>query len=250
MTLCLSKGLGCPLGALLATSAELAPKARRLKHLFGGAMRQAGVVAATGLYALDHHVERLAEDHANARKLADGARGGRASGRPRPGRDELRPPGRKAAGTYAGRRCWGASGRRGFSSPSPSERTCSAPSPTWTSPPRTSSARSRAPAELFPGSAARLSSRRTRRLPSDVHAGCAGVSRPRPSASRPPSAEKAAAPERQRRRRPERRGSLERGRRRRGRRRRRRGDSRHAVPRRVDHEDLHRRRDHAAPGCR
>jgi threonine aldolase len=72
VTLCLSKGLGCPLGALLATSAELAPKARRLKHLFGGAMRQAGVVAATGLYALDHHVERLAEDHANARKLAVG----------------------------------------------------------------------------------------------------------------------------------------------------------------------------------
>ena len=72
VTLCLSKGLGCPLGALLATSAELAPKARRLKHLFGGAMRQAGVVAATGLYALDHHVERLAEDHSNARKLAAG----------------------------------------------------------------------------------------------------------------------------------------------------------------------------------
>ncbi len=72
VTLCLSKGLGCPLGALLATSHERAPKARRLKHLFGGAMRQAGVVAAAGLYALDHHVERLAEDHANARRLADG----------------------------------------------------------------------------------------------------------------------------------------------------------------------------------
>jgi threonine aldolase len=71
VTLCLSKGLGCPLGALLATSRERAPKARRLKHLFGGAMRQAGVVAAAGLYALDHHVERLAEDHANARRLAE-----------------------------------------------------------------------------------------------------------------------------------------------------------------------------------
>jgi threonine aldolase len=46
--------------------------ARRLKHLFGGAMRQAGVVAAAGLYALEHHVERLAEDHANARRLAEG----------------------------------------------------------------------------------------------------------------------------------------------------------------------------------
>ncbi len=71
VTLCLSKGLGCPLGAIIATSAELAPKARRLKHLFGGAMRQAGIVAAAGLYALDHHVERLADDHENARRLAE-----------------------------------------------------------------------------------------------------------------------------------------------------------------------------------
>jgi threonine aldolase len=72
VTLCLSKGLGCPLGAVVATSSERAPKARRLKHLFGGAMRQAGIVAAAGLYALDHHVERLADDHANARRLAEG----------------------------------------------------------------------------------------------------------------------------------------------------------------------------------
>ncbi len=72
VTLCLSKGLGCPLGALLAGSAELMARARRLKHLFGGAMRQAGVVAAAGVYALDHHVERLADDHANALRLADG----------------------------------------------------------------------------------------------------------------------------------------------------------------------------------
>jgi threonine aldolase len=47
-------------------------KARRFKHLFGGAMRQAGIVAAAGLYALDHHVQRLAEDHANAKRLAEG----------------------------------------------------------------------------------------------------------------------------------------------------------------------------------
>ncbi len=72
VTLCLSKGLGCPLGALVATTAERTLKARRLKHLFGGAMRQAGIVAAAGLYALAHHVERLAEDHANARRLAEG----------------------------------------------------------------------------------------------------------------------------------------------------------------------------------
>jgi threonine aldolase len=70
VTLCLSKGLGCPLGALLATSAELAWHARRGKHLMGGAMRQAGIVAAAGLYALDHHVDRLADDHARAHRLA------------------------------------------------------------------------------------------------------------------------------------------------------------------------------------
>jgi threonine aldolase len=71
VTLCLSKGLGCPLGALLAGSRALMAPAWREKHLFGGAMRQAGVVAAAGVYALDHHVARLAEDHARARRLAE-----------------------------------------------------------------------------------------------------------------------------------------------------------------------------------
>jgi threonine aldolase len=72
VTLCLSKGLGCPLGALVAGGEEAMAEARRLKHLFGGAMRQAGIVAAAGVYALDHHVERLADDHARASRLADG----------------------------------------------------------------------------------------------------------------------------------------------------------------------------------
>jgi len=72
VSLCLSKGLGCPLGALIAGSHELMYAARREKHRAGGAMRQAGIVAAAGLYALDHNVERLAEDHARARRLADG----------------------------------------------------------------------------------------------------------------------------------------------------------------------------------
>jgi threonine aldolase len=72
VTLCLSKGLGCPLGALVAGSAELMVEARRLKRLFGGAMRQAGIVAAAGVYALEHNIERLAEDHARARRLAEG----------------------------------------------------------------------------------------------------------------------------------------------------------------------------------
>jgi threonine aldolase len=71
VTLCLSKGLGCPLGALVAGSNELMAKARRLKHQFGGAMRQAGIVAAAGVYALDNNVDRLAEDHARARTLAE-----------------------------------------------------------------------------------------------------------------------------------------------------------------------------------
>jgi len=72
VTLCLSKGLGCPLGALLAGSEELMVKARRGKHLFGGAMRQAGIVAAAGVYAFEHHIARLEEDHARARRLAEG----------------------------------------------------------------------------------------------------------------------------------------------------------------------------------
>jgi len=71
VTLCFSKGLGCPLGALIAGSAELMVRARRGKHFFGGAMRQAGIVAAAALYALDHHVERIAEDHARARRLGE-----------------------------------------------------------------------------------------------------------------------------------------------------------------------------------
>jgi threonine aldolase len=70
VTLCFSKGLGCPLGAVLASSAERIELAWREKFLFGGAMRQAGVVAAAALYALEHHVERLADDHARARNLA------------------------------------------------------------------------------------------------------------------------------------------------------------------------------------
>jgi threonine aldolase len=72
VTLCLSKGLGCPLGAILAGDVEVMSDARRLKHLFGGAMRQAGIVAAAGLYAFDHNIDRLAQDHARAKRLARG----------------------------------------------------------------------------------------------------------------------------------------------------------------------------------
>jgi threonine aldolase len=70
VTFCLTKGLGCPIGALLGGSQDFIDRARRYKHLFGGAMRQAGVVAGAGIYALDHNVDRLADDHANAARLA------------------------------------------------------------------------------------------------------------------------------------------------------------------------------------
>ena len=72
VTLCLSKGLGCPFGALLAGPADLMEQAWRQKFLFGGAMRQAGMMAAAAMYALDHNVERLAVDHERARRLAEG----------------------------------------------------------------------------------------------------------------------------------------------------------------------------------
>jgi threonine aldolase len=67
-----SKGLGAPMGACLAGSAELVREAWRYKQMWGGALRQAGIVAAAALYALDHHVERLEDDHGNARALAEG----------------------------------------------------------------------------------------------------------------------------------------------------------------------------------
>jgi len=67
----LSKGLGCPVGAVLAGSDDFIREAWVWKQRLGGAMRQAGVLAAAGLYALDHHVDRMAEDHANARLFAE-----------------------------------------------------------------------------------------------------------------------------------------------------------------------------------
>ncbi len=68
----LSKGLGCPVGAVLAGPEDFIEEAFRMKHQFGGALRQSGIVTAAGLYALDHHVARLADDHDNARRLHRG----------------------------------------------------------------------------------------------------------------------------------------------------------------------------------
>lgn len=70
ISVCFSKGLGAPVGSALAGPAEFITRARRFRKVFGGAMRQAGVIAAAALYALDHHVERLAEDHRNAQVIA------------------------------------------------------------------------------------------------------------------------------------------------------------------------------------
>ena len=103
-TICFSKGLGCPLGAIVAGSAERMVRARRFKHQFGGAMRQAGIVAAACVYALDHNVDRLAEDHARARRLAEALHEAGRLGRSRARRDELHPARRRLDGAH-GERC-------------------------------------------------------------------------------------------------------------------------------------------------
>ena len=74
VSVCLSKGLGAPAGTLLLGNAAFIEKAIRMRKILGGAMRQAGIIAAAGLYALEHNVARLAEDHANAERLAQGLR--------------------------------------------------------------------------------------------------------------------------------------------------------------------------------
>jgi threonine aldolase len=71
VSICFSKGLGAPIGSAVAGSADAIRRARRLRKVFGGAMRQVGIIAAGALYALDHHVDRLVEDHASARILAE-----------------------------------------------------------------------------------------------------------------------------------------------------------------------------------
>lgn len=74
-SICFSKGLGAPVGSVLVGSRKLLTQARRWRKMLGGGMRQSGVLAAACLYALEHNVERLAEDHANAQRLAEGLRG-------------------------------------------------------------------------------------------------------------------------------------------------------------------------------
>lgn len=71
ISICLSKSLGCPVGSLLLGTKTFIKKATRIRKVFGGGMRQAGFLAAAGIYALDHHIDRLAEDHANATAIAE-----------------------------------------------------------------------------------------------------------------------------------------------------------------------------------
>src|SRR5204862_3181298 len=71
VSVALSKGLGCPVGSVLAGNAAEIARAVRARRMFGGAMRQSGILAAAGLYALDHHIAPPAEDHANPRLIAD-----------------------------------------------------------------------------------------------------------------------------------------------------------------------------------
>ena len=75
VSVCFSKGLGAPIGSALAGGVEFISRARRFRKMFGGGTRQAGIVAAGALYALDHHRQRLAEDHAGAKRLAEGIAG-------------------------------------------------------------------------------------------------------------------------------------------------------------------------------
>ena len=72
VSVCLSKGLGTPMGSVLAGPADLIDEAHKWRKMLGGGLRQAGIVAAAGLYALEHHIERLADDHTNAARLAEG----------------------------------------------------------------------------------------------------------------------------------------------------------------------------------
>ncbi|MFQ5842750.1 MAG: low-specificity L-threonine aldolase [Thermodesulfobacteriota bacterium] len=72
VSICLSKGLGAPIGSVIGGTREFIRRAHRFRKMFGGGMRQVGIIAAAGIYALDHHIDRLALDHANAKKLAQG----------------------------------------------------------------------------------------------------------------------------------------------------------------------------------
>ena len=106
VSVCFSKGLGAPVGSALCGSRELIARARRIRKMAGGGMRQAGVLAAAAAHALDHHVERLAEDHALARAPGRGpGRHRRPAGRAAADQHRVRRPDGRGARAL-GRRCW------------------------------------------------------------------------------------------------------------------------------------------------
>ena len=75
VSVCFSKGLGAPVGSALVGNRDLIARAHRVRKMLGGGLRQAGVLASAALHALEHHIERLSDDHANAQRLAEGLRG-------------------------------------------------------------------------------------------------------------------------------------------------------------------------------
>jgi threonine aldolase len=74
ISFCLSKGLGCPVGSLIVSNKDFIAKARKYRKIFGGGMRQAGIIAAAGIYALDHHIQRLRDDHRRAKAIGEALR--------------------------------------------------------------------------------------------------------------------------------------------------------------------------------
>ena len=133
VSICFSKGLGAPVGSALVGSAEAIRRAHRLRKLFGGGMRQAGILAAAALYALEHHVDRLAEDHANAQIAGRGVRGHRGllagvgAGRDQPGL------GRRSTDRWERPPRWPRTCARTASWSACSGPRCSGPAPTSTS---------------------------------------------------------------------------------------------------------------------
>ena len=124
VSVCFSKGLGAPVGSAFCGPRKLVVEARRMRKRWGGAMRQSGILAAAALYALAHHRARLAEDHANARLLAESmAARRRRTGGPRVGGDEPRQHRRDTARERGGARGRGARRpHRGVGPPSPARR--------------------------------------------------------------------------------------------------------------------------------
>ena len=131
VSVCLSKGLGAPVGSVLVGDAPTIALARRARKLFGGGMRQAGILAAAGLYALEHNIERMADDHRRARALAE-----RLATRPRPRRRPRQGPDEHGLRRHARHGPHGGRARRALWPPKASWRSTRALDPALRHPPR------------------------------------------------------------------------------------------------------------------